>query len=152
MNCGRSGEGDQLPRCLWTAHDFRQVGIDPIAVVVEQLMKVVIKVDVVNVLVVSNREGGNRILVRLRSTRFSCQVFITPACPVIEKLMHMVGLARKVVDMLLVVGRCQNGRDLRENIRLGSAKVLVYPGRAVVGKLMDVLAKGGQGGECNQSP
>src|SRR5271166_1302223 len=73
----------------------------------------------------SNREGGNRVLVRRWRTRLRRQIFISPVCAVIEKLMQMEGVAPKVVDMLLIVGRGQNGRDLGENVRLGSAKIVV---------------------------
>src|ERR1700722_1564954 len=34
VNCGRRGEGNQLAGGLWTSDYFRQVGIDPLTVVV----------------------------------------------------------------------------------------------------------------------
>src|SRR5579863_4132499 len=110
-------------------------------------MKVVIEVDVVDVLIVSNREGGNRILIRRRRARVRRQIFIGPVCAVKEELMQMEGAAPEVVDMLLIVGRSQNGRDLGENVRLDSTEALVYPRGAVVGKLMKVLPISGQHGE-----
>jgi hypothetical protein len=71
---------------------------------------VAVEIEIVNVLVVPNREGGNREWVSLRRTRFSRQIFIGPVCAVIEKLMHIAEFPPtcEVVDVLLIVGRCKN--------------------------------------------
>src|SRR5580700_7010813 len=71
VNCGRRSEGNQLLTCLRPSDYFRQVGIGPITVVVKQLMKIVVHVAVKDVLVISHRESGDRVLVSLGRTGFS---------------------------------------------------------------------------------
>jgi len=66
-------------------------------------MDIAAKRDVVDVLVVPNREGGYREWVSLRRPRFSRQIFVGPTCAVIEKLMHIAKFTVpcEVVDMPL---------------------------------------------------
>src|ERR1700684_3915250 len=59
---------------------------------------------------------------------------------------------RYVVNMGLIVGGGDTSLDFGIHIGRDSIEILVHPVRTVVGKLMNVLPMGWQGGEGKQKP